>query len=346
MLENEDLGFGNIKEEIVDESDSLIFPINVHESLQASAGLKKNEKIGIIISIWVFVCLFFGWVMLGWLRQFTTYYIWITVSVELLLQGTVGMYILRFIMDERSLFAEMNNSDLSFANYFRLYKEIRKENSTYPFDLLEFDDGTYGVYIQLRLGHNTQRRSNNTYYLNKELESLLLKSNLACKMIMHTESFKESEAAEDLRSTLKDIEDPKLFSTYRDIIQNYLDIAEEQSNVMCVTLIVYAQTRISKDSLAEDINRILNIFKRNENVYREVSILTYEQIVEFLRMYYKLEVLDMGLIRSHIAERKKSFNCPVKVVKIYGKSGKIYVNDEFNKIRDEIISEGGIKQVR
>ncbi len=330
-----------------DDFDRLIFPINVHESLQASAGLKKGEKVGIIVGFWVFGCVFLAWFLAGWLRTVVPgYYMLIVVIVELILQLTVGVYILRFALDERTVFAEMNDSDKSFATYFKIYKEIKaSESAKYPFDVLEFDDGSFGVFIECRLGFNTQARSENTYFANKAVTELLDKAGLPRKVFYHSESFKTSQAAQDLRDILKGISDPNLFSFYRDIIQNYLRIADEESNVMCVTYVIYATTRIAKDELVANINQVFLALEKDETVFRQVSALKYEEIVEFLRHYYRLEVLDMGLIRAHIAEKKASYSCPVKVLKIYGRSGKIYANEDFRRLNAEIRSTGGLDSV-
>lgn len=326
---------------------TLIFPVNVHDSLQASAGLRKGEKVGIIVSFWVFGCALLAWFLAGWLRTVIPgYYGLIVLLVEVLLQLTVGVYILRFAMDERAMFAEMNESDLSFSNYFKIYKEIKVEDgSRYPFDLLEFDDGSYGVYIQFRFGHNTQLRSDATYIANKAIVDILDKAGLPRKVFFHNEAFKTSQAAQDLRDILKNVKDPQLFATYRDMVQNYLRIAEEESNVPCMTYLIYAPTRIAKDELVATVNRIFIAVEKDETVYREVSVLKYDQVVEFLRIYYRLEVLDMGIIRAHAAVKKNKYNCPVKVLKLYGRSGKIYANEEFKQLRKEIISEGGLERV-
>ena len=329
------------------EFDSLIFPINVHESLQASSGLRKSEKVGIIVAIWVVLCLILGWILAGWLRTIVPdYYGLLVILIELALQLTVGVFILRYALDERAMFAEMKDTDKSFATYFKIYKEIRASDSAkYPFDVLEFDDGSYGVFLECRLGFNTQLRSDNTYYANKAVIELLDKAGLPRKIFYHNESFKTSQAAQDLRDLLNNIKDPKLFAVYRDIVQNYLQMAEEQSNVLCATYIVYAPTRIAKDELVSLVNQVFLALEKDETVYRQVSALTYDEIVEFLRHYYRLEVLDMGLIRAHIAEKKASYNCPVKVLKIYGRSGKIYANEDFRKLNLEIRSTGGLDSV-
>lgn len=328
------------------EVPSLTFPINVHDSLQASAGLRKGEKVGIIVSFWIFGCALLAWFLAGWLRTvIPQYYIWIVILAELVLQLTVGIYILRFALDERSTFAELSESDLSFANYFKIYKEIKVEDgSRYPFDLLEFDDGSYGVFLQCRFGHNTQRRSDATYIANKSIVDLLNKSAMPYKIFYHNESFNTSQAAQDLRNTLKGIKDPTLFSTYRDLLQNYLRIADEESNVPCTTFVIFAPTRIAKDELISVMNKIFVALEKDETTYRETTVMKYDQIVEFLRTYYRLEVLDMGIIRAHIATKKNKYNCPVKVLKLYGKSGKIYTSDEFKRLQHEIISDGGLEK--
>lgn len=329
------------------EQAKLIFPINVHESMQASSGLKKSEKVGIMVGFWVFGCAVLGWFLLGWLRTIIPgAYGWVTLLVEIVLQLTVGVYILRFAMDERAVFQEMNNSDQSFANFFKIYREIVSEDgSKYPFDIIEFDDGSYGVFIQCRLGHNTQRRSDATYEAHKAVDAVLNKAGLPRKIFYHNEIFKSSQAAQDLRDSLKKIEDPVLFNSYREIIQNYLSITDDEANVLCVTYLVYATNRIAKDELIATMHNVFNMLERDETVYREITAMRYDEIVEFLRHYYQLEILDMGIIRAHVAAKKATFNCTVSVLKIYGDSGKIYTSEEFKKLNDEVLKQFGLDSV-
>ena len=326
------------------DQDKLVFPINVHDSLQSSAGLKKGEKMGLILSFWVFGCAILGWFLASWLRTILPgYYFWVVLAVEVLLQLTVGVYVLRFVLDERSMFAEMENQNQSFATYFKIYREIKThDGAKYPFDILEFDDGSYGVFLECRLGHNTQVRSNNTYATNKGLVEILNKSGLPWKTFYCNESFKSSDAAQDLRDILKGISHPELFIAYRDIVQNYLSIAQDESNVVCATYLIYAPTRVAKDELLSTMSQVFTTLTRDETVYRQITALPYEGIVEFLRKYYCLEVLDMGLIRAHIASKKNSYSCAVTVLKIYGKSGKIYAREDFHKLADEILSRDGL----
>lgn len=327
--------------------DRLVFPINVHESLQASGGLRKGEKVGIVISFWLFGCGILAWFLLSWLRTIIPgQYVLVTILIEVVLQLTVGVYILRFVMDERAVFAEMHTQDTSFATYFKIYRDIKaSDNSHYPFDVLEFDDGSFGVFVQCRLGFNTQQRSDNTYHSNRAVINILNKAGLPRSTFYHNENFKSSQAAQHLRDIVAGIKDPKLFTVYRDMVQNYLNIAENESNVLCVTHIIYAQTRIQKDELLATMNAVFLEFERDDTVYRQVSALQYDDIVEFLRHYYRLEVLDMGLIRAHIALKKNQFNCPVHVLKIYGASGKVYTSGEFQKLSKELIAEQGLTSV-
>ena len=326
--------------------DDLVFPINVHESLRASSGLKRGEKLGIIISFWVFGCALLAWILAGWLRTIIPeMYLALTVLIEIVLQLTVGVYILRFAVDESTL-ADAGKRETSFAEFFSIYKEIEStEGSKYPFDVIEFNNGDYGVFIQCRLGHNTMYHSSSTYEVNKALSSLLNKSGMCSKVRYHNEQFRSSQAAKDLRATLSNIDDPKLFEAYRDMLQNYLNIAEEEGNVMAVTYIIYANTRIAKDDLTSRVTQFMNTIAKEDTVFREVSILSYEEIVEFLRVQYKLPVIDMGLVRTVVAQNKNKYNCPVHVIGLYGASGKVYKSNEFHKLNEEIISDSGLNPV-
>lgn len=326
----------------------LVFPLNVHESLKSSGGLQKGEKTGIIISFWLFGCGVLGWFLLNWLQMLVPrYYIFITILIELVLQLTVGVYLLRFLLDERSMFQEVEKKNLSFAQYFKIYKEIIAGDGTpLPFDVLEYNDGSWGVFLQCRLGFNTNARSDNTYHANRELVEILNKAGLPRKSFYHNEAFKSSQAAKDLQDILRGISDPQLFEAYREVVQNYLSLAEDESNVMCVTHLIYAQTRIQKEELLAVMNSVLNALTRNETVYREVTILKYDDIVEFLRSAYNLSVIDMGLIRANQALKKSAFSSSsVHVLKVYGASGKTYTNKEFKQLRDEILKQGGLERI-
>lgn len=328
------------------ERDGLVFPINVHESLAASNGLKQREKRGIILSFWVVGNLILIWFLAGWLRQLIPqYYFLIVVLAELFLQATVGTFLLRFILDEGTMISEMQSKDNSFAKYFGIYHEhLAEEETAYPFDTIEFADGSYGVYIQCLMGYNTNRASANTYTVNGEIQQLINKSGMSHRVVYSNEKFSNSSAAAELRKVVAGVEDPKLFKAYREILQGLLVTANEQSNVMCTTYIIYAKTRIQKEDLRPLVDQILGVVRSEETAYREVVTLSYQDIVEFYRNYYKLDVLDMGLIRVHQAA-KKAVSCPVKVLKVYGKSGKVYTTPDFNKTKKQVLQDFGLEQV-
>ncbi len=344
---NDDLGGVPERRDEMEGLEKMIFPINVHESLKSSGGLKKSEKTGIAVAFWLFICGVLGWFLMSWLQSVVPkYYILITILVEIVLQLTVGVYLLRFALDEKAMFQEVEKRDLSFAQYFKIYREIKSgDGSQLPFDVIEFNDGSWGVFIQLRLGFNTNARSSNTFNTNHKFEETLNKAGLPHKTFYHNELFKSSQSAEDLRQILNGIKDPRLFKAYRSVIQNYLEIADNESNVICVTHLIYAQTRVQKDELVGTINSLMDTLTRFETVYREVTLLKYEEIVAFLQDYYKLDVLDMGMVRANVAlAKKEAVATSVHVLKLYSKSGKIYTNKEFKQLRAEIMKQDGLEQ--
>lgn len=342
---DDDLGSSPERRDEMENIGKMIFPLNVHESLKSAGGLKKSEKTGIIVSIWLLVCGILGWFLMSWLQSIMPHYILLTIIAELLLNATVGVYLLRFILDEKAMFQEVEKRDLSFAQYFKIYRELKtEEGSPLPFDVIEFNDGSYGAFIQLRLGFNTNARSNNTYTANRNMVDALNKAGLPHKTFFHNERFKTSQAAEDLRQILSGIRNQKLFNTYRSVIHNYLELADNESNVLCVTHLIYAQTRIQKDEFVDTMNAVIGILERFDTVYREIAVLKYDDIVGFLQEYYKLDVLDMGLVRANIAlTKKEAAASSVHVLKLYSKSGKIYTNKEFKQLRGEILKQEGLE---
>lgn len=329
-----------------DDIERLVFPVNVHESISASSGLKRSEKTGIIISFWVFASALLAWFLAGWLRTVVpAYYIWVVLAVELTLQATVGTLILRFAMDEGTLISEMANDNNNFSKYFGIYHEIISEdNSAYPFDVIEFVDGSYAVYIQFLLGYNTNHASAATYDVNMQIQALVNKSGMFHRILYMNEDFGNSSAADRLRKTVAGIKDPRLFSVYRDIIQGVLNTASEESNVLSMTYVIYAKTLIQKDELKQLVINILNTVRSDDTVYREVNTLSYDDIVELYRNYYKLDVLDMGLIRVHAAKRK-NMSCAVKLLRVYGKNGKAYSTADMKNLQDNLLREHGLEQV-
>lgn len=328
------------------EQDRLVFPINVHDSLAASGSLKRGEKAGIIISFWVVGCIILAWVLASWLRQvLPAYYGWVVLAVEVLLQLTVGVFLLRFVLDENTLVSEMEQQDNSFAKYFSIYHEILAgEDSSYPFDVIEFSDGSYGVYIRFLLGYNTNTTSNNTYEINHTIQMLINKSGMDHKVVYSNEPFTNSVAADNLRNTVNQIKDPNFFKVYREVVQGYLKIASEESNVLCATYVIYAKTRIQKDDLTQLVTNILNTVSSEDSAYREVSTMSYDDIVEFYRSFYKLDVFDMGMVRTHTVQAKK-VSCSLKLLRVYGKSGRVYNTADMRKLRERILADYGLEQM-
>lgn len=339
-----DLGIASATTE--DGKDKLVFPLNVHESLAASGSLRKGEKTGIVVSFWLLACGLLAWFLAGWLRQVIPgYYGWIVLGIEVALQLTVGVFILRWVLDERTMMSEMDGANNSFAKFFGIYHEIvSQEGSTYPFDVIEFADGSYGVYIQFLLGYNTNQASAATYEVNRVVQSMINKSGMAHKVLYTNEKFANSSAADELRKVVAGVEDPRLFKAYRDIVQGILKTASEESNVLCATYVIYAKTRIQKEELTQLVINILNTVGAEDTAYREVSTLSYDDIVEFYRNYYKLDVLDMGLIRVH-AVKRKSISCSLRLLRVYGESGKVYNTQDMKRLRSEILREHGLEQV-
>lgn len=325
--------------------DSLIFPVNITDSLKATK-MKKSDKNGIILSFWIAGCLIVAWFLLSWLSELIPKYaIWIVFGVELLLNGTIGMVILRIVLDEKALIREASQ-DKTFSQYFGIQREILTgESSKYPFDMIEMVDGSYLIMIGFKLGYNTSRVSDNTYEANIQMQKILNKRGIGHRWVYIREVFSQSEAASNMRNELGNIKDPKLFKYYRDIVSNVLDIADNESNVVAPYLQLYARTQIEKDEIVSLVEQLLGLFKVNETVYREVSVLTFDQMRDFFLNYYALSAIDMGAVRLKNVVKKHGNQHGLRVLKAYGKSGKIFSTDDYENLRDEMLGNSGLKQV-
>ena len=160
-----------------------------------------------------------------------------------------------------------------------------------------------------------------------------------------TEVFSESDEARAMLRDLEKIQIPSLFKAQRDIVLKALQIAEDQSNVVCVTRLIYAKTRAQKEDFGRLIHDIVSILTANETVYRSVKILDYQKTLEFTRIYNKISILDMGLVRTVVAAAV-GISCKIKLLKVYGESGKVYVTKDLSNMSNEIINEQGIAPVK
>lgn len=326
-----------------ENEDSLVFPLNVYDSVTSRGSMSKSEKNGILFSFWVAGSLAAGWLLAGILRGvFPNHYLLATVVIELVVQFFAGSFVLRLLVDEETLQAEVNKTDTNFARFFDIYHErCTSEGASFPYDMIEFNDGSYGVYIRQLLGYNTNRRSASTYECNLEIMKLLNRSGMCYRTFYTTENFVSGQAARNMVNSLEKITISTLFRTFRDIVHGLLDNAAKRSNVLCVTYVIYAKTRIQKDELLDVVNKFLLATEKAETAYRQTYVMPYEEVVEFFRHYYKLGIIDMGQVRTHSALKNK-ISCSVKVLKVYGKSGVVLSSPEYKRMKEQILREQGL----
>lgn len=329
-----------------ENSEQMIFPLNIHESLNASSGLNQNERNGIIISFWFVGCLLLAWFCAIFFKNIIpNFYIQVTILIILIINLTFGVLLLRFILDDRSIMNEYQNiGNNSFANYFKIYRDSELEIDN-KYGIIEYDDGTYAAILRLRLGYNTDEKASNTWTLNRDAFRIISKAGFIYKIISESESFRESDSCDLMLDKLSHIDDPILFKVQKDIIQEILDIAEKEANVPIMYILIYAHTQILKDDLPQLINRLERHYLSLDSCFRDIKFLNNDEIIEFLRSYYKLEVLDMSLLRVQAVVNDTSIGNSFKVLRLYGSSGKVYSTSSLATLHTDIIKQTEIKKV-
>lgn len=328
------------------DEEKLIFPINIYETVAGTSNINKEETHGLAIAVWFLASGIGGWLMAGWLRGlFPSHYLLLTLVLELIVQGTVGLNLFRLLFDEDELMAEMSGEGKSFANFFRVYRTIKAGESLYKynFDVVEMGDGTYAVYLKYLYGANSDAKAKATYKANLEVEKLLSKYNLSSRTYTIRETFSYSRTAEEMRKSLSQISNKELFTAYRDIVTGILDDAEVESNVPMAVKVVFARTRAQMEDLKQAIARLLDSY--TGTVYRQVNPMPFDEVVEFLRTYYQLDYIDMGQVRSSVGTQKVAV-CSTKVVRLYADSGKTYTMPEFKDMKQKLLKEHGLKGVK
>lgn len=335
----------SLKEE-QEASGKMIFPLNIHQSLNASAGLQSNEKIGIAIGVWVIFCAFLTWILMSFIRNIIpTHYILVTICIIVILNLTIGVYLLRFLLDERSVLKEYEAKDGdSFASYFRIYRDTQMSIDS-KYGIIEYDDGTQAAILRMRLGYNTNSKSNNTWMFNRDAFRIINDAGMPHREITVTEVFRQSDSSEFMRKQTNAISDPILKDAQKRIFKGIFDIAEKESNVPVMYVMIFATTQIMRDELYSVIKRLEKHYNAEQTCYRDIKFLNNDEILEFLRNYYKLEVMDMSLLRTKVTlnDIGKSVSC--EVLRIYGTSGKNYNTDAMNDLIPSIIKNTGIRKV-
>lgn len=327
-----------------ENNDKLIFPLNVKDAVKYSGGLQSSDKIGIFVSFTLLICGISLWCLIAWLRPiFPNHYIQVSIGIVLVILVVLGSNIIRFFIDENSVAAEMSDEDRPASRYIKIYRLIKSGEGSYDFDVVEFDD-CIGAFITCRLGNNTTLKSNNTYTVTKEFISFLNKEGVNRKVFYSTEDFKHSNDARNLMNSYDSDKSSRLYLAYRDIIKNYMDIAEHESNVMSVTYLLTASTSREIDDFAKTIHRAVKILQTPDTCFREVSILDHSQIHEMLRRYFLVGVLNIHEKGNTTRVRDNSIFSSIEVMALYGKNKK-YINKDID-IRAEIINSTGIKRVR
>ena len=338
--------FYSLKEE-QEASGNMIFPLNIHQSLNASAGLQNGEKITIAITGWVIFCAILAWLLMSFIRNIVpTHYILITISIIIILNLTLGVYLLRFLMDERSVLKEYEAKDGdSFASYFRIYRDTQMSIDS-KYGIIEYDDGTQAAILRMRLGYNTNDKSNNTWMFNRDAFRIINDAGMPHREITTTEVFRDSDSSEFMRRQTNNINDPVLKEAQKRILKGIFDIAEKESNVPVMYIMIFATTQIMRDELYNVIKRLEKHYDVEQTCFRDIKFLNNDEILEFLRNYYKLEVMDMSLLRAKttINDLSKSVSC--ELLRVYGTSGKNYNTDAMHELLPSIIKNTGIRKVK
>lgn len=329
-----------------DNTDEMIFPLNIHESVSSSKGLKDNEKLTFGITIWVLLCGIISYFLFAFLVQaIPKYAIWIMVGVLIMLNATIGVYLLRYLMDERSIIKEYEANDgVSFVAYFKIYRDTQLTLND-KYSVIEFQNGTFAVFLRFRMGYNTNILAGNTWMYMRDAIRLIASSGFTCKMITRKEDFKSSDTCAFILNHLQKIEIPQLLNAQRDIIKGLIDEADKSSNVPSTHLIIYAESKIQKDDLLGLIHRLEKHFIVEQTCFRDIKFLDNTEILEFLRLYYELEVLDMSLLRAQAAASGIGYDDSFSVLKLYGESGKIYTTESMSAVTDKIMKDTKIRRI-
>lgn len=317
------------------------FPVDVTGSGATKSNLYRNSRgliaYGILAVLLASSIIFLGPIMAVQLK--VPFPVWVIANIIFFL--FVGVQLYRFVIfEETKKYAEKRQG---LTNDISVYWFIRKDSATtvksriFPFEytVLEKTDGTCFFTLQIKHGVVNKRIA----YSNKEfltqLYRHLFQNNLLVQEVLTIEPYFRDGFFDRMANRINEYPKKRFVSLMLEIYDYIKEMAKTKSNIP--TTYLYISTinisqRYSMDRIIDGVMALcfnFSNFSQQANLhdFREIKVLTEEEVRNSLKDYYQLDVLDP--LRIRYVESLEGENLGLTMIaEIETEEGEVHVINE------------------
>lgn len=318
----------------------MIFPQDVHKIIQNKNTIAGDNKVQLYIVLFVLgnVGGFFG-------LQVLFAYIapeipgTVAIIIQLIILAFVMTLVFRFaIFDENDKKKEHEGQQTdSFAKYMYLRKDLHNEVEVFEnkVNVFEFVNGSAMCVIEFRFGGNDDKLAKGTEQLYEQMFKCIGEYFFESRCYVMPENFLTSKEYKTHIDSINQIEDIVARRTMMSVTDEIMKMSQMYSCTDSVYVVIRSTTNYQRADLENMLKQLINIFSKNVHAFRSITFLSLSPLLEFLRDFYGIEAIDLGMMKTIELAEDISIDF-ARLVKVYsltsetGKTYKVSHNDIFS----------------
>ena len=281
----------------------MIHPLNVYQKTAQAGKLDAKSKQSFIIGMFLILNIISFFVIYGIMRNFFGLGFGWAILVQLILLILISIPLFRFVIfDENEKIREHKSSDSdSFSRFYKIGKDSQSEldlGRNRKINIFEASNGSTVLCVRFRYGGNNMRKAKLTSLVEQEIFRILSYNSLEFDTVVMSEEFKDTRESELLINRVNGGEDLELRHTMLTVTTNLLEQSKHLSCVDVNYIVVRARTEAQKADLEIALKEIINLLMTNHCAIRSFEFLNQRQFLDFCRVYYGLETIDLTILKS------------------------------------------------
>jgi hypothetical protein len=263
--------------------------------------MSSSEKARVILAFFAVLYLVLAYLGGNWVAgmgiPFKVY-----IILQTLLMGIIASYIVRVMIlkEPEKLREDREGYKDSFARFYRLRNidspEILPQVKT-DVHMYELSDGHSVIFFKVLFGESSDIGTLGTIAIYEKIFSLAGEARLEVTSVVMDEDFSSSPEYKVMTEQLSGIEDPKLSRAMRQIFSKMMEITSEKSSVDSVVFRLKTTSIMQRYRMDEFCNTLFNFIEGQTHNFRSFRTMDRQDLLNFMRTFYKLEVIDLARIR-------------------------------------------------
>lgn len=310
----------------------MIFPHNVHRSIRNRGKLVGQDLTNFILTAIIVTSIVLYFIINWVIRAFIGAPNIVSIILTLITVITIAITAFRFlIFDEHTKIMEYSNrgAQSDFLRYVKLrtYIENKEKVNNKVVSIFEYNDSTQFCIMRFRFGSNDKQKSNSTRNALNSVINILGLNNMVFRTITMSEDFSNSSEYFRYTGILNKMRNKPLAKHLMCILSTTMEVVNKNSNVDSLYCIIHSRPGITSD-LSHVLKQILSTLESNSTSIRYIEFLNKEQLIEFYRQFYNLEVINFTTM-SVVNDDDELNNMYRNVVKLHSfrSADKIYEVD-------------------